>query len=170
VSGFGALLDDLNRAGVRYVLIGGIALIRHGVVRATRDVDAILAPEPENLERLRTLIAVWPATRPDGSPVPADAVVPGRTIHLSTPHGELDLLAERQPPLTFAGLSARADTRRVDGVQAPICSLADLVALKRIAGRERDMLDLHDLAAAHGELPDSRVETTPGPDSGQNDL
>ena len=48
--GFGQILDDLNHAGVRYVLVGGIALIRHGVVRATRDVDVILAPEPENLE------------------------------------------------------------------------------------------------------------------------
>ncbi len=157
MSGFGTILDDLNRAGVRYVLIGGIALIRHGVVRATRDIDVVLAPEPENLERLRELVAAWLATRPDGSPVPEDAIAPGRTIHLLTPHGELDLLPERQSPLSFAELSARAETRRVDGVEAPICALEDLVAMKRIAGRERDLLDLRDLEAVHGELPDSRV-------------
>jgi hypothetical protein len=40
-----------------------------------------------------------------------------------------------------------------DGVPAPICSLADLVALKRAAGRERDIADLSDLEAAHGDLP-----------------
>ncbi len=159
MSGFGRILEDLNRAGVRYVLIGGIALIRHGVVRGTRDVDIIIAPEPENVERLRTLIADWPATRPDGSPVPDDTVAPGKTIHLSTPHGELDVLAELRPPLSFAELSSRAEERRVDGVEALICSLADLVALKRIAGRERDLVDLHDLEAAHGELPDSRIDT-----------
>jgi predicted nucleotidyltransferase len=156
VSSFGEILDDLNRARIRYVLIGGIALIRHGVIRATRDVDAIIAPDPENLERLRVLVAEWGATRPDGSPIPDDALVPGRTIHLATPHGELDLLAELLPPLSFAELSSRAETRRVDGVAAPICSLGDLVALKRIAGRERDFVDLHDLEVAHGELPDSR--------------
>ncbi len=159
MSGFGKILDDLNRARVRYVLIGGIALIRHGVVRATRDVDAVLAPEPANLEHLRSLITAWAATRPDGTAVPADSVAPGRTIHLLTPHGELDLLAELSPPLSFAELSARAEARRVDGVEAPICSLADLVALKRIAGRERDLADLHDLEAAHGQLPDSRIDT-----------
>lgn len=157
MSGFGRILEDLNRAGVRYVLIGGIALIRHGVVRATRDVDAILAPDSENLARVRALITEWPATRPDGTPVPDDSVAPGRTIHLATPHGELDLLAEMMPPLSFAELWTRAETRRVDGVVAPICSLADLVALKRIAGRERDLVDLHDLETAHGELPDSRT-------------
>jgi predicted nucleotidyltransferase len=155
VSDFKRILADLNDAGVRYVLIGGIALIRHGVVRATRDVDAVIAPEPENLERVRSLIAAWPATRPDGSPVPAEMIAPGRTINLSTPHGDLDLLAERPSPLSFAELSARAEVRRVEGVSAPICSLVDLVALKRLAGRERDLVDLSDLAAAHGELPDS---------------
>jgi hypothetical protein len=35
VSGFGRILEDLNADEVDYVLVGGIALIRHGVVRAT---------------------------------------------------------------------------------------------------------------------------------------
>ena len=46
MTGFGRILEDLNREGVGYVLIGGIALIRHGVVRATRDVDAVFGPDP----------------------------------------------------------------------------------------------------------------------------
>jgi len=45
VTAFGSLLDDLNQAGVRYVLVGGIAVIRHGVVRGTRDIDAVFAPD-----------------------------------------------------------------------------------------------------------------------------
>ncbi|MGA8745390.1 MAG: hypothetical protein WB507_05975 [Solirubrobacterales bacterium] len=35
MSGFGRIIEDLNRNGVGYVLVGGIALIRHGVVRTT---------------------------------------------------------------------------------------------------------------------------------------
>jgi predicted nucleotidyltransferase len=156
LTGFGQILSALNRAGIRYVLVGGIALIRHGVVRATRDIDAVLEPSEDNFERLRALIAEWGATRPDGSPLVAAHVAIGRAIHLATPHGDLDILAEPASPLSFAELLIRADMRRVDGVGVPICSLADLVALKRIAGRERDLADLHDLEAAHGELPDSR--------------
>ena len=52
MSGFGRILSDLNREGVRYVLIGGIPLIRHGVVRATGDVDAVFDPDPANVERI----------------------------------------------------------------------------------------------------------------------
>lgn len=154
MTGFGRILQDLNEAGVRYVLIGGIALIRHGVVRATRDVDAVFDPAPENLARIEALIAEWKATRPDGSPLPAAPIDPSRSLHLLIPFGELDLISEQVAGIRFSDLSARADTKQVDGVAAPICSLADLVTMKRAVGRERDLADLSDLRAAHGDLPE----------------
>ena len=153
MSGFGRILDDLNGASFRYVLIGGIALIRHGVVRATRDVDAVFDPDPANVERIAGLIEKWDATRPDGSPVPAASLAGDRSIHLATPYGDLDLLSEAVAGVGFESLFSRSDVRRVDGVEAPICSLADLVAMKRAVGRERDLADLSDLEAAHGKLP-----------------
>jgi predicted nucleotidyltransferase len=152
---FGRLLADLNQAGVRYVLVGGIAVIRHGVVRGTRDVDAVFDPAAENVERIRTLVEAWGATRQDGSALPEGAIGPERSAHLATPHGDLDLLAEKTAGIAFAGLLHRAEVRRVDGVEAPICSLGDLVAMKRAVGRERDLADLSDLRLAHGELPES---------------
>jgi hypothetical protein len=160
LTGFGRILEDLNAAGVRYVLIDGIALIRHGVVRATRDIDAVFDPDPTNVDRIRSLVDKWGATRPDGSPVPEGGIAGDRTIHLSTPHGDLDLLSEAVAGLAFSDLLTRSEVRRVDGVDAPICSLADLVAMKRSAGRERDLVDLADLESAHGELPDSRTSGT----------
>lgn len=156
MTGFGRILHDLNEAGIRYVLIGGIALIRHGVVRATRDVDAVFDPDPENVDRIRALIARWEATRPDGSPVPTEGISGDRSIHLATPHGDLDLVAEKLASAKFDQLLDRAEIRKVDGVEAPICSLADLVIMKRAVGRERDLADLADLEAAHGELPSDR--------------
>lgn len=153
MTGFGQILDDLNNAEVEYVLVGGIALIRHGVVRATRDIDAVFDPSEENVAHIRGLIDRWKATRPDGSTVSMEDVRADRTIHLSTPHGDLDLLSENIVGIPFGQLRQRADVKHVDGVPAPICSLADLVALKRAAGRERDLADLSDLEAAHGELP-----------------
>lgn len=154
MTGFGRILEDLNTAEVSYVLIGGIALIRHGVVRATRDIDAVFDPKPENVQRIRMLVSRWGATRPDGSAVPVDSISGDRSIHLATDRGELDLVSERTAGILFSDLRARAETKKVDGVEAPICSLADLVAMKRAVGRERDLADLADLQEAHGELPE----------------
>jgi predicted nucleotidyltransferase len=155
LTGFGSILEDLNEAGVRYVLIGGIALIRHGVVRATRDIDAVFDPAADNVERIRSLASKWGATRPDGSPLPEGGISADRSVHLRTPNGDLDLVSEKVAGLPFGGLLSRAEVKKVDGVEAPICSLPDLVAMKRSVGRERDLADLADLEAAHGELPEA---------------
>jgi hypothetical protein len=152
VSGFGRILEDLNEAEVDYLLVGGIAMIRHGVVRATREIDAVFAPDEENVAHTRGLIEKWEATRPDGSPVRMEEVRSDRTIHLATPYGDLDLLSERIAGIPYARLRERAEVKRVDSVPAPICSLPDLLAMKRTAGRGRDAVDLSDLEAAHGEL------------------
>ncbi len=153
MTGFGRLLADLNGAGVRYVVVGGIAVIRHGVVRATRDLDAVVAQDERNYAAIRRLIAEWSATRPDGTPVAPEGVEPGTSIHLATPHGDLDLLAPHAGTPGFDELLGRSDERRVDGIPAPIICLADLVRLKRHAGRPQDALDLQRLAEAHGGLP-----------------
>jgi len=155
VTGFGRLLADLNDAGVGYVVVGGIAVIRHGVVRATNDVDVVVAADEPTGSALAGLIAAWSATRPDGSPEHRSLPSPGWPLHLRTEHGLIDLLADQPPPLDLTGLRSRADVRRVDGVPAPICSLADLVVLKRAAGRPADLDDLNRLETAHGGLPDS---------------
>jgi hypothetical protein len=73
-------------------------------------------------------------------------------------HTAISICSEKAATIGFAELLARADTRRVDSVEAPICSLPDLVAMKRSAGRERDRVDLADLESAHGDLPDSSDE------------
>lgn len=153
MTGFGRLLADLNRAQVRYVVVGGLAVISHGVVRATKDVDVVIAADQDTEARLSGLLGEWNATRPDGTPEDRRLPTPGWPLHLRTMHGLVDLLAEQKPPLDLNGLLSRADERRVDGVPAPICSLADLVTMKRRAGRPTDLEDLRRLETAQGTLP-----------------
>lgn len=153
MSGFGALLSDLNGAGVRYVIVGGIAVIRHGVVRATKDLDVVVGLDAATEAALGPLMIAWKATRPDGSTEDRRLPSAGWPLHLRTNHGLLDVLAEQGPPLDLAGLLSRSDMRRVDGVEAPICSLSDLVVMKQRAGRSTDLEDLSRLETAHGELP-----------------
>jgi hypothetical protein len=91
-------------------------------------------PDPANVLPIRALVDLWGATRHDGSPVPDDGIAGDRTIHLATPHGDLDLLAEKSASADFGDLLGRSEVRRVDEIEAPICSLADLVALRPLAG------------------------------------
>ena len=54
------LLRELNRHEVDYVLVGGVAMIVHGIVRNTSDVDLFVRPEAANIERLRAALrAIW---------------------------------------------------------------------------------------------------------------
>ena len=150
---FAAALHDLNEAGIRYVIVGGLAVIRHGAVRATKDVDAAVAMDTENLSRLDALLQRWEATNPDGSPLRTRVLSRGGVLALRTRHCLVDILSEQLLPAPFNEVLGRSDVKRVDGVEAPICSLADLVAMKRATGRATDELDLERLREAHGELP-----------------
>lgn len=58
-------LDDLARLGralnahqVRYVLIGGFAVIAHGGARTTKDVDLLIDPSPDNVAKIREALQV----------------------------------------------------------------------------------------------------------------
>lgn len=55
-----ALCKALNAEGVRYVLIGGFAVILHGFVRATKDIDLLVDASPANVQRLKRAMAVLP--------------------------------------------------------------------------------------------------------------
>lgn len=48
----------LQEAGARYVLIGGFAVILHGGERTTKDIDLLVDPGPENVERLKRALSV----------------------------------------------------------------------------------------------------------------
>lgn len=55
-----SLCRALNREGARYVVIGGMAIIQAGFVRATEDIDLLIDTSPENLQRVRTALLDLP--------------------------------------------------------------------------------------------------------------
>ncbi len=53
-------IKAMNREEVEYITFGAIALMTHGIVRATEDADFFVKPSEENIERLkRALRSVW---------------------------------------------------------------------------------------------------------------
>jgi hypothetical protein len=55
-----SLCKALNAEGVRYVLIGGFAVILHGFVRATKDIDLLIDASVDNVQRLKRAMAILP--------------------------------------------------------------------------------------------------------------
>ncbi len=102
---FAAALRDLNASGTRYIIVGGLAVIRLGAVRATKDVDAAIAMDGDNLARLERLIERWQATNPDGTPLRTMQLAPGGVLPLRTPHclGLRLILATGLPGCRAAG-------------------------------------------------------------------
>ena len=54
----------LNASDVAYVIVGGLAVAAHGVVRATRDLDLVPEPSTENLDRLAAALTDLGAEHP----------------------------------------------------------------------------------------------------------
>src|ERR671915_1917941 len=64
----------LNAAGVEYVIVGGLAMGAHGVVRATRDVDIVAAPDRRNMDRLAECLRTLGGEHPIEGPLTGAAL------------------------------------------------------------------------------------------------
>jgi hypothetical protein len=164
----GGLLRRLHSAGVEHVLIGGLAVNAHGVIRSTKDVDICPAPDPSNLARLADLLRQLGVRQlgvsDDGfaadelpfDPTRADDLAEGGNFRLETPLGVLDIMQwipGIEADSAYAALAADAQTAIAFGIEIQVCSLPALRLMKRAAARPQDLQDLDDLDLAHPDVP-----------------
>lgn len=137
-------------------MVGGLAVTAWGVVRGTKDVDVVLAPDIENLKRVAKVAVeanghVQQGEALLGTPVSiASALASGEQVAIETDLGRLDVVHGLDGVPPFEELRSRAEEAEILGVTVAVCSLEDLKAMKRAAGRTRDLADLEDLEAAEG--------------------
>lgn len=154
MAAFDELLRGLSEAGAEFIVIGGLALGARGVVRATKDVDVVISPDPANL-KLVAEVAVAAGGRVQrgnallGTPFSIAAeLASGEQTAIETDLGRLDVVQGLEGVPSYEDLRARASEAEVLGVVVAVCSVEDLRAMKRAAGRTRDLADLEDLDAA----------------------
>ena len=143
-------------ADVKCLLIGGQAAIAHGVARVTFDVDFVYARDRENLQRIIDLLApLHPYLRgaPPGLPFRLDmqTLRNGLNFTLTTDIGHIDLLGEVTGGGTYEELLPFCGTVTHFGLQVPCTRLDKLIALKRAAGRPKDLEMLAELEALREE-------------------
>ncbi len=145
------IVAALNASDVAYVIVGGLAVAAHGVVRATRDLDLVPDPSAENLERLASVLSDLGAEHPIDGALTGAALARPVSFKLRTQHGDVQVL--NRMPAVPAHSHLRPTALSVDlggGAIAPICSLTDLRAMKLASGRPRDLVDVAELDELHG--------------------
>jgi hypothetical protein len=149
-----ALFGALESAGARYLVAGGLAVLAHGFVRVTLDVDLILdlaPPHPEPALRafreleLRPLVPVSLEQLADASArLGWVRAKHARVLQLwSDRHTTLRVDVFLEPPLDFdAAFERRHRASIAPGVEVSFVGLDDLLAMKRAAGRPQDLADV----------------------------
>lgn len=145
------LVAALNGAHARYVIVGGLAVGAHGVVRATRDLDIVCAPDPQNMDRVADCLAALGGEHPIEGALTGASLSRPVSFKLQTRHGDIQVLNRLPGVPPFAELDGeRVLVKIAAETVAPVCSLAHLRAMKRAADRPRDRADLAELDELHG--------------------
>jgi predicted nucleotidyltransferase len=155
-SDFSALLRALSDAGVRFLVVGGYAVMEYTEPRYTKDLDIWLAPGEENAH------AAWQALAAFGAPVaeitPHDLTQPDLVYQIGITPVRIDLMTSITG-VQFEEAWQRRTERNVGGVRVAILSIEDLIANKRAVGRPHDRIDARRLRAVLD--PASRVQQSP---------
>lgn len=158
------IVRRLNEADVRYLVVGGLAVVAHGYLRLTADLDLVLDLDAGNLKR--ALAALAGLGYKPRAPVSLDQFAnhdkraewlrtKGMTVFSlhspAHPATEVDLFLE--PPFDFARAYAAAVPFEVaPGIAGTFVAFDDLVAMKRRAGRPSDLDDVERLLQLRAEM------------------
>lgn len=139
---------------MRFVVVGGLALGAWGVVRGTKDVDIVIARDDENFRRLAAVAEELHGHVHAGESFLssqlsiAGHVASGEQVAIETDLGRLDIVQGLDGIPTYNELQAGSTKTEILGIEVAVCSIEALKAMKRAAGRTRDLADLEDLDAA----------------------
>jgi Nucleotidyl transferase of unknown function (DUF2204) len=131
-----SLARELNRLGVAYVVIGGFAINRLGLVRATEDIDLLIARDKDNQELIKKALEILPdrAIRELGDEDIAKWVVVRVNDDIT-----VDLMTEACG-VRYEDSMSGIETEFIDGVPIPFAG-AELMLRMKQSPREKDSID-----------------------------
>ena len=155
---YAPLFHALNESGIRYVVVGGVAVVLHGYPRFTADIDLIVDFDPESLRRAMDALqqlGLVPRAPVDATDFADPTIREGwvrekrmQVFSLYAPDNPLlsvDLFVRH--PVDFEPLWARADAINLESNAIRVASIPDLIYLKRLVNRPRDLDDIEKLEA-----------------------
>ncbi len=145
-----AVLTALEREGVRYVMVGSMAMAANGVVRATRDVDFVVASDEANVARLRAALrSVF--DDPSIDEIDAAELAGAYPVVQYFPPGEaysVDIIARLGAAFAYDDIEWH--WMEIDGLRIKVATPRMLYVMKRDTVREQDRLDARMLKERFG--------------------
>ena len=129
---------SLHRHNVKYVVIGGIAAVLHGVPRATFDLDILIEATPQNAQRL--LKALETARFGTAALTSAEELL-AHEITIFRDWVRVDVQTAT-PGIAFATAWRNRETLNYQGQAFYVVCKADLITSKQAAGRAQDLEDV----------------------------
>lgn len=152
------LFNELNKANVKYLVVGGVAVNLYGLRRATYDLDILLFLDNENLKNMdvvmkklgyieRNPISVLTLGNPrqvkkwvKEKNFKAYSFLPPENLPV-----QIDVIIEES--LQFSKFDKNKIEKKEDKLMVPVVSIDDLIKMKKKAGRDKDLMDLDALMA-----------------------
>jgi hypothetical protein len=137
-SDFSDLLNLFNANNVKYLIIGGYAVIQYAEPRYTKDLDLWISADKDNA------VAVYKALKEFGAPLvgltEADFAEEGYFYQMGRPPIRVDILMGI-PGLDFETAWQHRVSEDFDGLIVNFISREDLIAAKKASGRPQDLID-----------------------------
>ncbi|MDR3692212.1 MAG: hypothetical protein P4L46_22715 [Fimbriimonas sp.] len=140
----------LDASGIRYLIVGGIAVGFHGEPRYTKDLDVLIHVSAPNHFKLFDCLRSFGA--PTHLITPSELLLDDFVFHFGSPPWRVDILTSI-PGVEF-------DTAYLNRVKLPLGSYAAdciskewLVKAKRASGRPQDLIDLDSLTDDQPDAP-----------------
>ena len=144
-SDFKDLLNILEKHKVRYLVVGGYAVMKYTEPRFTKDLDLWISTDEENAK------AVFSALKDFGAPLkgltPHDFTERGYFYQMGNPPFRLDIMMSI-PGVEFETAWEHREEVQLEGLIIPFISRADLIRAKDAGGRAQDLLDAENLRKA----------------------
>jgi hypothetical protein len=163
------LLEILERHGVDFVIVGGVAGNAHGSALATFDLDIAYARDKANLRRM---VAALREIRVTLRGAPADlpfqldvrTLANGANFTFDSEFGSFDILGAIEGIRDYESLRADAVVAKIGGGEMRIASIDHLIAMKRKANRPKDQLAVEEyIVLADLHKKQARTEETKKP-------
>lgn len=135
------VIDSLNKHQVEYVIIGGYAIIMHGFLRATEDIDIVLRMNEKNILNFQKALRVHYDDKSIDE-INFDELSRYSVIRYGTPDNYyIDIISRIGEAFDYNNIER--DCKTIDGIKYSIASVESLLQMKKNTFREKDQLDIH---------------------------